>query len=104
MLKHFLDELRGELETKGEKLELKERNVRVDTEDTDLPIVTDRSVYVVEVKIKPKHGDVEALLAKADVVRKHYKDKRVVPVLTGAMIGREVEEYTKEKEAKTLKI
>ncbi len=102
--KAFMDELKDELETRGEKLEFKERNARVDNEDIDLLIVTDKAVYVVEVKVKPKHGDVGELLAKADVVRKHYKDRKIVPVLAGAMIGKEIEEYAKQKNVQVYKV
>jgi len=98
--KALWDDLKDELKEKGEKIVLKRRNARVNGEDIDLLIVTDRKVYVVEAKVKPKHEDVGRLLAKADVVKKHYKDKEVVAILTGTIIGREIEEYAKEKKVK----
>ncbi len=79
---------------------MKKRNVRVDEEDIDMLIVTDKSVYVVEVKVKPKQVDVGRFLAKTDIVRKHYKDKNIVPILAGSMIGREVEEYALQRGVK----
>ena len=98
--KALWDDLREEIQGKKEKILLRNRNVRVDEEDIDMLIVTDRTVYVVEIKVKPKHEDVGRLIAKADVVRKHYKDKNIVPILAGSMIGREVEEYALQKGAK----
>ncbi len=95
--KFFLDSVIYELTARGERLERWERNARIDGEDIDLLIVAERTVYVVEVKVKPKHGDVGALLAKAEVVARHYPGRRVVPVLTGARIGREVAEYAAGK-------
>jgi hypothetical protein len=91
------EDLREEIKASGEKVVMRKRNARIDDEDIDLLIVTDKKVYVVEVKIKPKHGDVGRLLAKADLVRKHYRDKKVVTILTGTMIDSEVEEYAREK-------
>ncbi len=65
--------------------------------DIDLFIETDKTVYVIEVKVKPKHEDIGALLAKTDLVRKRYPDKKVIPVLAGALVGREIEDYVREK-------
>ncbi len=91
------EDLREEIRGRGEKILYRKRNARVDDEDIDLLMVTDKRVYVVEVKVKPKHEDEGRLLAKADVVKKHYKDKEVVAILAGSMIGREIEEYANEK-------
>jgi len=98
--KALLDDLREEIQGKGEKLIMRKRNARVDEEDIDLFVVTDKSVYVIEVKVKPKHEDVGRLIAKADVLRKYYKDKSIIPILVGTMIGREVEEYAQQKGVK----
>jgi len=94
------EDLGEEISRKGEKIELRRRNVRIDDEDIDLLIITDKSVYVVEVKVKPKHEDVGRILAKSDVVAKHYKDKEIIPVLAGTMIGKEIEEYAQQKNVK----
>ena len=94
------EELREEIVGRGERLLQRRRNARLDGEDVDLLIVTDKTVYVVEVKVKPKHSDVAALLAKAELAAKRYPGKRVVPVLAGAMIGAEVEDYAREKGVK----
>lgn len=98
--KALWDDLREEIQGKGEKLIMRKRNARVDEEDIDLFVVTDKSVYVIEVKVKPKHEDVGRLIAKADVLRKYYKDKSIIPILVGTMIGREVEEYAQQKGVK----
>jgi len=95
--KALWDDLREEIQRAGERVVLKKRNALVGEEEVDMLVVTDRRVYVVEVKVKPKHEDVGRLVAKADVARKHYPDREVVAILAGAMIGREIEEYAREK-------
>ncbi|BES81836.1 hypothetical protein [Pyrodictium abyssi] len=92
------EDLREEIRETGEKILHRQRNARLDGENIDLLLVTDRAVYVVEAKLKPKIGDVGALLAKAELAAKHYPDKRrIAPVLAGAMIGAEVAAYAARK-------
>jgi len=91
------EELREEIVGRGERLLQRRRNARLDGEDVDLLLVTDKTVYVVEIKVKPRHSDVAALLAKAELAARRYPGKRVVPVLAGAMIGAEVEDYALQK-------
>jgi len=91
------EDLKEEIQGSGEKILLKRRNARVDGEEVDLLVVTDRRVYIVEAKTKPRHRDVRRLLAKAEAARRLYEGKEVVPVLVGSMIGGEVEEYALEK-------
>jgi len=91
------EDLKEEIQGSGEKILLKRRNARVDGEEVDLLVVTDRRVYIVEAETKPRHRDVRRLLAKAEAARRLYEGKEVVPVLVGSMIGREVEEYALEK-------
>jgi len=95
--KALWDELREEIKAKGEKILCRKRNMRINDVDIDLFIETDKTVYVVEVKVKPKHDDVGRLIAKADLVKKYYPHKRIISILAGALIGKEVEEYAKEK-------
>ena len=95
--KFILDDLREEIRERGERIVERRRNARINDEDIDLLIVTDKSVYVVEVKVKPRVADVGALLAKAEIVARKYRGLRVVPVLAGAMIGDEVLGYAKDK-------
>ncbi len=92
-----LDDLREDIRGRGERIVERRRNARINDEDIDLLIVTDKSVYVVEVKVKPRVADVGALLAKAEIVAKKYPGLKVVPVLAGAMIGSEVLGYAKGK-------
>ncbi|BES81021.1 hypothetical protein [Pyrodictium abyssi] len=94
------DELREEIVGRGERLLQRHRNARLDGEDIDLLLVTDRTVYVVEVKVKPRHSDVAALLAKAELAARHHPGKRVVPILAGAIIGTELEDYALQKGVK----
>ncbi len=98
--KALLDDLREEFRERGEKIVSKKRNARIDNVDIDLLIVTDKRVYVVEAKVKPKHEDIGALLVKADLVKKHYRDREIMPILAGALISREVENYAVEKNIK----
>ena len=53
-----------EIESHGEKLLHRQRNTRLGSGNIDLLVVTDKSVYIAEVKVKPRHSDVTALLAK----------------------------------------
>ncbi|WP_052296953.1 nuclease-related domain-containing protein [Pyrolobus fumarii] len=86
-----------EVAASGDRLLSWERNARIDTEDIDLLIVTEKRVYVVEVKVQPKHADVGALLAKAEIVARRNPGREVIPVLTGARIGREIVQYALSK-------
>ncbi len=97
--RYFWDDLREELKASGESVLEKVRNAVVDGVEVDMLIVTDRSVYVVEVKVKLDIGDVEALLARAEVVSSRL-GKPVVPVLAGALIGGDVRSYAESKGVK----
>ena len=94
--RYVWDDLKEELKARGEAVIRRARNAKVDNVDIDLLVETDSRVYVVEVKIRPRVEDVGALLAKADVV-KSALGKEVVPILTGAWIGDEVEKYARGK-------
>lgn len=95
--KALWDDLREILVANGEKLLVRRGNAIVDNEEIDLLVVTDKRVYVVEAKVKPRYEDVGRLSAKIDVVKKHYADKEIVGILTGSRIGREIEEYAENK-------
>jgi len=95
--KALWDDLREILVANGEKLLVRRRNAVVDDEEIDLLVVTDKRVYVVEAKVKPRYEDVGRLSAKIDVVKKHYADKEIVGILAGSKIGREIEEYAENK-------
>ncbi len=82
---------------KEERIVSRIRNARVDNEDIDLLIETDKKVYVVEIKVKPKIKDVGGLLAKAELVKKKYPDKEVKVVLAGLRVKREVQDYARSK-------
>lgn len=94
------DELREEIKGSRGRLLQRRRNARLDGEGIDLLVVTDKTVYIVEVKVKPWHQDAAALLVKAELAAKRHPGKRVVPVLAGAMIDAEVEDYTLQKGVK----
>ncbi len=98
--KALWDDLREEIKARGETVISRKRNYRIDESDIDLFIETDKTVYVVEVKVKPRHEDIGRLIAKADLVKKRYPGKRVEAILAGTMIGKEIEEYAYEKNIK----
>ncbi|MEM0027787.1 MAG: hypothetical protein QXT53_07950 [Ignisphaera sp.] len=95
--RYLYEDLVEELSARGEKVLHRIRNHRVDNLDIDLFIETDKTVYVVEVKVRPRHSDVGSLIAKVDVVKTRYPNKNVVGILAATLIGREVEEYAKQK-------
>ena len=92
--RYIWEELRKEIRGRGEAVLRRERNVELD--GVDLLVETDRHVYVVEVKTRPKIADVGALLAKCDVAQQKL-GKPAIPVLTGVIIGRELETYARGK-------
>jgi len=92
--RYVWEELMEEIKGRGETVLRRERNVELD--GVDLLVETDRHVYVVEVKTRPKIADVGALLAKCDMAQQKL-GKPAIPVLTGVMIGREVETYARGK-------
>lgn len=90
--RYVWEDLRDELRARGEVVERRVRNARIDNVDVDLLVVTDKAAYVVEVKLKPTVRDVNRLLAKARVVQERVQ-RGVVPVLTGSLVGGDVAEY-----------
>ena len=52
-----------------------------------------KKIYVVEVRVRPKRNDIGELIAKAELVKRKYRDKEVVPLLAGSMISQDVEKY-----------
>ncbi|MEM0278188.1 hypothetical protein [Pyrobaculum sp.] len=94
--RYVWEDLREEIKARGELVIRRVRSAKVDNVDVDLLVETDRRVYVVEVKIRPRVEDVGALLAKAEVV-KAALGKETVPILTGTWIGDDVEKYARGK-------
>ncbi len=47
--------------------------------------------------MKPRHEDVGRLIAKRDLVKNRFPGKRVVAILAGALIGKEIEEYARSQ-------
>jgi len=101
--KFTLDAIMYECSAQNDKVVSWQRNARVDEEDIDLLVVTEKRVYVVEVKVRPKHADVGRVLAKAELVKsKLFPDKEVIPVLTGTRIGSEIVSYAVGKGVRVL--
>ncbi|MEM0153301.1 MAG: hypothetical protein QXJ22_06135 [Ignisphaera sp.] len=98
--RYIHEDLYIEASSRGEKILRRIRNYRVDETDIDLYMETDSTVYVIEVKIKPRHEDIGRIVAKVDLVRMKHPEKNVIGVLATTMIGREVEEYALQKGVK----
>jgi len=90
------DDLREVLASRGETIVSRKRRFRIDENEIDLLVETNKAIYVVEVKIRPRHEDVGRLLAKAELVSKRM-GKPVIPILAGALIPDDVEEYAVSK-------
>ncbi|MGC9050761.1 hypothetical protein [Pyrobaculum sp.] len=92
--RYVWEDLREEVRARGEVVLSRRRNARVDGLDIDLLVETDRSVYVVEVKTKPRRRDVDAVARKAEAARGAY-GKPAVAILAGVRIGDDIEKYAK---------
>ncbi|MEM1575139.1 MAG: hypothetical protein QXF09_04345 [Nitrososphaerota archaeon] len=99
----ILEDLSKIIASNKENILLRYRNERIDEKDIDLLIITERHAYVVEIKIHPRIEDINELLLKKDIIIKNYPDKEVVPILTGALIGKDIEQYAKSKDIKVYK-
>ncbi len=95
--KDFYREIIELITREGDKVIEVYRNYRVDDLDIDLLMVTERRVYVVEVKIKPKKKDVSSILRKAKAIAHVYRDKEILPVLTSTWISDTVMKYALNK-------
>ncbi|AET31667.1 hypothetical protein [Pyrobaculum ferrireducens] len=94
--RYVWEDLRLEVEGRGERVLARRRNARVDGLDVDLLVETDRAVYVVEVKTRARRRDVDAVARKAEAARGAY-GKPAVAILAGVRIGDDVEKYAKGK-------
>ncbi|AEA11543.1 hypothetical protein TUZN_0037 [Thermoproteus uzoniensis 768-20] len=94
--RYVWEDLREEVKARGEVVLARRRNARVDGLDVDLLVETDKSVYVVEVKTRPRRRDVDAVARKAEAARGAY-GKPAVAILAGVRIGDDVEKYAKGK-------
>ncbi|MEM1599084.1 MAG: hypothetical protein QXP31_06015 [Pyrobaculum sp.] len=101
--KSALEYIQLEAKSAGEEVLRVERNADFNGVDVDLLVETEKRVYVVEVKTRPKPQDVGALLAKAEIVERAL-GKPAAPILAGTRIGKEVETYAKGKGVKVYKI
>jgi hypothetical protein len=89
LTRYAWEDLREEIKSRGEEITAKRGNAVIDEYEVDLLVETNKSVYVVEVKVKPRTRDIRELLAKTRVVEEKYK-KPVIPVLAGALLGNDV--------------
>lgn len=90
----FVEELRT---SKTEIIRI-ERNHIIDNEEIDLIVETPNETYIAEIKVKPRISDIGALLAKTDLLTSKVGiEKKVVPVIIGVYIGKEVSNYARSK-------
>ncbi|MGC8583239.1 MAG: hypothetical protein ACP5MH_05855, partial [Thermoproteus sp.] len=94
--RYVWEDLSVDIRTAGEFVVRRVRNADFDGVDVDLLVETDKRIFVVEVKVRPRIEDVGALLAKAEVVASRL-GKPTVPVLAGTQLGKEVEAYARGK-------
>ena len=95
--KAFWDDFKEALKADGEKVKQKRRNAKIGGREVDLLIVTDKHVYIVEVKVKPKQKDVKRLHSLVKVAAKEYPELEAKGILAGTHIGSEVEKYAQNK-------
>ncbi len=93
--KALLDDLKEELRERGERILMRRRSYRIDDKEIDLLLETDKAVYVVEVKVKPRVEDIGRLLSKVELVSRKFVGKKIIPILVGALVGRDVEEQAR---------
>ncbi|MEM4465584.1 MAG: hypothetical protein QXJ95_08540 [Ignisphaera sp.] len=60
---------------------------------------TDKSIYIVEVKVRPSIEDVGSLMVKAEVVEKRFGEPAVA-ILAGALIGDDIRAYAESRGVK----
>jgi aspartokinase len=89
LTRYAWEDLREEIKSRGEEITARRRNIIIDKHEVDLLVETNKSVYVVEVKVKPRTRDIRELLAKVKAVEEKYK-KPVIPVLAGTLLGNDV--------------
>jgi uncharacterized phage-like protein YoqJ len=85
-----------------EKIVARKRNTKVNGAEVDMLIETDKTVYIVEVKIKPRRRYVNEFLKKIELVQKAFT-KPVKPILAGVYIGDEVEVYARSRGVEVIK-
>jgi hypothetical protein len=85
-----------------EKIVARKRNTKVNGAEVDMLIETDKTVYIVEVKIKPRRRHVNEFLKKIELVQKAFT-KPVKPILAGVYIGDEVEVCARSRGVEVIK-
>ncbi len=89
--------IRRSLEERGGSVREVRRGVMVGDRGVDLLVVGEGEVYAVEVKIRPGRRGVDDLLDKVEALRREYAGMRVIPVLSGTWIPREVVGYAESR-------
>ena len=96
LAKFIYDDIEKLVREAGERIVSRKRGVRVDGKEVDMVVETDKSVYVIEIKTKPRQRHIDELLKNAEATQKIFR-KPIKPMLAGVYIGSEVESYAKSK-------
>ena len=102
LTKFVYDEVERIARESGERIIARRRNAKINGTEVDMLIETDKTVYIIEVKTKPRQRHVDELLNKVELVQKAFT-KPVKPILAGVYIGEEVEAYAKSKHVEVIR-
>jgi len=101
LTKFVYDEVEKIARESGERIIARRRNAKINGTEVDMLIETDKTVYIIEVKTKPRQRHVDELLNKIELVQKAFT-KPVKPILAGVYIGEEIEAYAKSKHVEVI--
>ncbi|BBG25802.1 hypothetical protein [Sulfuracidifex tepidarius] len=83
----FLDDLKEEIRDEGDKIISRKRRVETPNGEVDLVVETSRSLYIVEVKVRPRRDDISSLASKtANLI----SEKNKVAILAGTVIKKDL--------------
>uniref|UniRef100_A0A7J3Z9A5 DUF3782 domain-containing protein n=1 Tax=Ignisphaera aggregans TaxID=334771 RepID=A0A7J3Z9A5_9CREN len=94
--KFIYDDLEKAVREHGEKIVYRKRSANINGVEVDLLIESDKNIYIIEIKARPKQKHIDKLVEKAEAIQKVF-EKPVKPILAGVYIGNEVELYAKNK-------
>jgi uncharacterized phage-like protein YoqJ len=101
LTKFVYDEVEKIARESGERIIARRRNAKINGTEVDMLIETDKTVYIIEVKTKPRQRHVDEPLNKIELVQKAFT-KPVKPILAGVYIGEEIEAYAKSKHVEVI--
>jgi len=98
------EDIRAEITSEGGRVIRRERDARINDIRVDFLVETLRKVYIVDVRIEPKISDVGELLAKTSILSRKYPGKLIIPILAGAVIEENIENYAKSRGIRVYKL